>query len=132
MVNHRTVAEIQRKAVKRGKRSAVSRLLHAKYDKDVIAAWKLDLNRILHVFNVCSIVSLRLLLTVRVQTELAINTHGVVSDVHRGVVNTHAMVSELRRDLLESQERIDDQHQLVSNIHTLVHHQMTNCHHCPD
>ena len=64
LVHCRTVAEIQRKAIKRGKRNVVSRLIHAKNDKDVIAAWKLDLGRILHVFNVCSIVPVWLSLTV--------------------------------------------------------------------
>ena len=50
----RTVAEIQRKAMKQSERNAVSRLFHAKYNKEKIVAWKLDLNRILHVFNVRS------------------------------------------------------------------------------
>ena len=47
-----TVAEIQRKVIKKGKRNAVSRLLHAKSDKDTIATWRSDLNGILLVFNV--------------------------------------------------------------------------------
>ena len=51
-VDRRTVAEIQRKIVKRGGRNAVSRHLHAKSDKEAIATWRSDLNRILLVFNV--------------------------------------------------------------------------------
>jgi hypothetical protein len=47
-----TLGEIQREIIKKGKRSAVSRLLHAKNDKEMIAAWKLDLNKILLIFNV--------------------------------------------------------------------------------
>ena len=54
--NRRTVSEIQRNVVNRGKRNVVSRLFHAKNDKDTIAAWRLDLNRILHIFNVRSVV----------------------------------------------------------------------------
>ena len=50
------------KIVKQGKRNAVSRHLHARNDKDKIAGWRLDLNRILHVFNVRSAVSVRLFL----------------------------------------------------------------------
>ena len=46
------VAEIQKKVIKQGKRNAVSRLLHAKSDKDMIATWRSDLNGILLVFNV--------------------------------------------------------------------------------
>jgi hypothetical protein len=59
-----TLAEIQRKITKKGKRNAVSRLLHAKNDKETIATWKSDLNKILLVFNVSSIAVAWLLLTV--------------------------------------------------------------------
>jgi hypothetical protein len=50
------LAEIQRKIIEKGKRNPVSRLLHAKNDKEMIAAWKSDLNKILLVFNVRSVV----------------------------------------------------------------------------
>ena len=53
----RTVAEIQRKVIKTSRRNPVSRLFHAKNDKQAIATWKLDLNRILHIFDVGSIAS---------------------------------------------------------------------------
>ena len=53
----RTVAEIQGKIIKRSGRHRVSRFLHSRDDKDAIVAWKSDLNRILHVFNVCSVCS---------------------------------------------------------------------------
>jgi hypothetical protein len=54
-INRRTVAETQRKVVKQGKRNAVFRSIHARGDKEKIAAWKQDLVRVLHVFNVCLI-----------------------------------------------------------------------------
>ena len=60
-----TLAEIQGKIIKKGKRNAVFRLLHAKNDKETIATWKSDLSKILLIFNVRSIVILWLLLTVR-------------------------------------------------------------------
>ena len=129
LLHRRTVADIQRKAIKRGKRNAVSRLLHAKNDKDVIAAWRLDLDRILRVFNVCDIPSVQLSLTVRVQTELAITTHGIVSDVRHGVVDTHNMVSEIHQNMLKSQEGNDRQHQLVSSVHSSFYCQMNADHH---
>jgi hypothetical protein len=56
-LDQRTVAEIQRKVIKRSRRNVVSRLLHSKNDKEVITTWKSDLNRILHIFNVGSIAS---------------------------------------------------------------------------
>ena len=52
--DRRTVGEIQRKVIKRSKRNAVSRFVHAKNDKEIIAGWGLGPNRILRVFNVCS------------------------------------------------------------------------------
>ena len=55
----------------------------------MIATWKLDLNRILHVFNVCSVGSVLPSLTPAFQTELAINTHGMVLDIHHSVVKGH-------------------------------------------
>ena len=39
---------------KRDKRNIVSQLFHAKNDKDAIAAWSSELDRILDVFNVRS------------------------------------------------------------------------------
>ena len=54
-LNRRTVTEIQSNVVEKGKRHAISRAFHAKTDKDAITAWQQDLNRILHIFNVCSI-----------------------------------------------------------------------------
>ena len=48
----RTVAEIQRKVVKAGKRTAFRRIFSAKSDKDVIVAWRQDLNAVLNFFNV--------------------------------------------------------------------------------
>jgi len=126
------VAEIQRKAIKHSKRNVVSQLFHAKNDKETIASWKAELNRILQVFNVCSTVPVRSSLTIRFQTELALNTHAIVSDVHHGVVNTHTMVSEMHRNMLKSQEGTDDQYPPVSHIRTLFHHQMNNSHHFLD
>jgi len=50
------VAEIERKVIKQSKRSAISQYFHAQNDKEQIAAWRSDLNRILQVFNVRSII----------------------------------------------------------------------------
>ena len=63
--DRRTVAEIQGKATRHSGRNRASRLLHAWSDKDKIAAWKLELDRILRVFNVRSVCSTWLLLTIR-------------------------------------------------------------------
>jgi len=56
--------------------------------KDAIAAWNQDLNRILGIFNVRSIGngSARYILMASFQTELGINTHLLVVDIHRNMV----------------------------------------------
>jgi len=109
VINRRTVAGIQENIIEKSGRSLLSRLANAKNDKETITTWKLDLNRILHVFNVRSVNSARPLLIVHLQTELAINTHVIVSDI--------------RRNMLRSQEGTDDQILLVSDVCTLFHRQ---------
>ena len=49
------MADIQKKLVKWVKRNPVSRRLHAKKTKEKIAAWRMDLEKILQVFNVRSV-----------------------------------------------------------------------------
>ena len=97
------------KIIKKGKRGVISRLLHAKNDKETIAAWKLDLGRILLVFNVSFLVSLWLSLTVHCQTELAINTNVTVA-------STHVIVSDIHRTMMENQQGTDSNNLLVSLI----------------
>ena len=84
--NCRAVADIQKNIIKRGKRNGVSRMLHAKNDKETIATWRLELNRILQVFSVRSITVPWPPLTDPFQTELALNTSVAVSDIHRILV----------------------------------------------
>jgi tetratricopeptide (TPR) repeat protein len=79
------VAGIQAKVVKQGKRNAAHRVFRAKTDKEMIAAWKQDLSRILQVFNVRSRYFPWYSLT-SFQTELAINTHTLVADMHRNAL----------------------------------------------
>ena len=53
----RAASDIQKKAIEQKGRNYASRLIHAKGDKDKIVAWKLELDRILQVFNVRSLAS---------------------------------------------------------------------------
>ena len=80
--------DIQTKIIERNARNALSRLLHAKNDRETITAWKLDLDRTLHIFNVGSVTHARSSLTVLSQTELSINTHTAISDIHRTIMGT--------------------------------------------
>jgi len=97
----------------------ISRLAHAKSDKETIATWRSDLNRILLVFNVRSVFFLWLLLIVYSQTELAINTHVAVLNIHHDVVNTHILVSDIHRNMVNSQEGTDGQHRAVSDTRVI-------------
>ena len=90
------MVEIQRNIARLGERSAVSRLLHANDDKEAIAAWKSNLSRALHIFNVRSVTPVLSLLTGRFQTELLITTLVVISDIRHDVVNTQTIVSDVR------------------------------------
>ena len=101
------LAEIQRKLIKKGKQNAVSRLFHARSDKETITGWKSDLNKILLVFNVCSIVLVRPSLTVHSQTELALNTNTIVSGMDHNVTKIHAIVSNIDSTMTKIQEGTD-------------------------
>ena len=70
-----------------GKRNAVSRLLHAKDDKEAIDAWREDLNKVLLIFNVSTLSSVLDLLTAFFQTKLGINTRTLVGDMYRNMAN---------------------------------------------
>ena len=52
--NRRTVAEIHEEVKERSGRRRFLRFLHSRDDKEAIPAWNSKLDRILHVFNVCS------------------------------------------------------------------------------
>ena len=100
----RAVEDIQGRIIKQDKRNVLSRHLHAKNDKERIAAWRSGLTRVLQVFNVRSAVSVWLSLTLRSQTELVINTHVAVSGTHTVISNTHTMVSDIHRTIVQGQE----------------------------
>ena len=102
----RTVDEIQRHIIKRSKRNVISRHYHAKDDKEAIASWRLELDRILPVFNVCPITPARRLLTFRLQIELGVNTHATVSGTHQDIANEHTVGS----DVANAQTIVSDTH----------------------
>src|SRR5882757_22922 len=91
--NGRTVIEIRQNITKKGKRGIVSRLFHSKNDKEVITAWRSDLNGALLVFNVSFVVGARPPLSAWLQTEL--------------VINIHVDVRELRADFAKNQGGAD-------------------------
>jgi len=105
----------------------ISRYLNAKHDKEKIAAWKLDLNRILHVFNVRSIIFVWRLLTRDPQTELAIIGHVAVSEIHATVSETHATASETHAIVSQLENNATNTQIMVSEIHrTVVKDQKVN------
>ena len=104
----------------------ISRHLLAKNDKEKIAGWRSDLNRILHVFSVRSISSVWRLLTLHSQTKLAINTHVIVSDtraivsgLEHNFTSAQTMVSEIHRTVVKGQEGSGGKNLPVSDSHPL-------------
>ncbi|KAF9785522.1 hypothetical protein BJ322DRAFT_1194331 [Thelephora terrestris] len=75
-----TVGQIQRSVVELGERNFVSRIFLVNSDKETIAAWRSDLDRILLIF----------------ETELALHTHVAVSVIRHDVAGTREIVSEIR------------------------------------
>jgi hypothetical protein len=123
------VAEIERKVKEESRRNVALRLLHAKNDKDKIAGWASDINKILQIFNVRSFAPPLASLTIGFQTELAIDTnvavsgtynivsdvHKIVSGTHNIVSDTHNVVSDIRRIVAKQHEASDGQDRPVSN-----------------
>jgi hypothetical protein len=97
--NRRTVAEIREKVIKEAGRNLFSRLVHAKSDKETFAFWRSDLNRILHIFNVCSVISVRPSLTARLQIGLGVdkNSQDLVSNIHRNTVQNQGGANDQAR-----------------------------------
>jgi tetratricopeptide (TPR) repeat protein len=114
------VAEIQEKIIEKGGRNLFSRLVYAKDDKETIASWRSDLNRILLVFNVRSAISAWLSPTVHFQTELAIDTSANVSDVRHNVTNTRTVVVNTHTVVANTHTAIAGTHAVVSNTNTVV------------
>ena len=93
----RTIAEIQKNTIKRGKRNPISRRYRTKDDKEAIAAWKLELDGILHVFNV----------------------RATASGTHQDPTNKPVVVPDIRRN--ESKSRVvGSQNQPVSTTGALL------------
>ena len=112
-VNRRTVAGIQNNVIKRGQRSVVSRVFHSKTDKDAIAAWRQDLNRILQVFTVRPINRIWQSLIPRLQAELLMNTHLTVADTHSAVKDTHSTVKDTHLTVVDTHSMVADLHRNV-------------------
>ena len=111
---------MQKNVIKQGERNMVSRMLHAKSDKETIATWRSDLNGILQVFNVRSATAAWPPLIVSFQAELALNTNLTVSDIRHEVANTHNIVSDTHHDVLTTKTIVSDAHCDILNTQTIV------------
>ena len=117
--DRRTVADIQRRVDEKNSRNVLSRAFLAQSDKDTIAAWKGDLNRLLHIFNVRTVgLALPLLMT-SFQTELAIDTNVTVTDSHLKVADIHNEVTNIRQDVSVIKESVSNkQHSVCHTFFT--------------
>jgi len=110
------VAHIRSKVAERSKQNAISRAFHAKNDSQTIISWRTDLNRILLVFNVGSVIFIRPTLTVHSQTELGLNIYVTISNVRDGVANTHAVVADTHTVVAEVRQDVANTRAMVSDI----------------
>jgi len=113
------VMEIRQNIIKEGERGIVSRLSHSRNGKEMIAAWKSDLNGALLVFNVSLVFCARPPLRARFQTELVINIHVDVAD-------TRAVVADVRHDVRDTRTVVSNIHQGVFDTRTIVSNLQTN------
>jgi len=132
-LSSRILDEIRENIIKRGRRNVISRHYHVKDDKEAIATWRLDLNRVWRVFNVRSVIYVWPLLTVRFQTELGIDTRAtgsgarqdaankpsIFSDVTPEVGNTRTTASDIHHTALKSRKGTGGQNQAVSTARTV-------------
>ena len=111
-IGRRSMVEMQKNMVKRGKRNAFVRFILSKVDKDKIAAWNQELVRLLHVFNVRSINCVRNFanLTALFQAELAIDTNIRVADTQRIIGNTQTIVADTRVTVTNIEKKVGDIH----------------------
>ena len=59
-------------------------------------------------------------ITRRSQTELAINTHAIVSELGQNFTSAHAMVSDIHRTIVQGQEGNGSKHSSVGESLTLA------------
>jgi len=114
--------EIQRHGVEWRKRNAISRRYYARDNKEAIATWKLDLDGILRVLDVCYIIPVRRLLTAltfRFQTELEIHARATVPEIHHDAANTSTPISDTHRNKPKGHKDTDGKNQAVSTTRTL-------------
>ena len=114
------MAGIQNNVIERGKRNVVSRVFHSKTDKDAIAAWRQDLNRILQIFTVRPINRIWQSLIHHSQAELLMNTHLTVADTHLTVPDTHSTVKDTHLTVKDTHLTVADTHSMVADIHRNV------------
>jgi len=119
-LDRRTTTEIQGKIVKWGKRNAISQFLHTKNDEKMIATWRLELTRILQVFNVCPVHSVRSLLTFHFQAQPVMNPPATISDVRHDVANAHAIVSDVHHDSSQADNKTPDVRRDGSNTLAVI------------
>jgi len=121
MLYRRTVAEIQTKVAERSKQNGFSRIF--KDDSRIIANWRMNLDRIVLIFRVSSLVFIWTALTVHSQTELGPDTYVTISDVQGGVakaptavVDMHTVVSNLvRRNVAGTRAMVSKIHHRIAS-----------------
>ena len=116
------MADIQGRVDKKNSRNVFSRIFHAQNDKDTIAAWQADLNRLLQIFNVRSVGSALPSLMAPFQTELAIDTNAAATETDRKVTETDRKVMETDRKVTDMRQDVLAIKKSVANKQFSVRH----------
>ena len=93
------MVDIQRRVDEKYSRDTFSGIFYTQNDKNTIAAWKDDLDRLLHIFNVRSVGSASPSLTTPFQTELAIDTNVAATETDRKVTDMHQDVLAIKESV---------------------------------
>ena len=120
----RTMADVQRRPVRWGKRNEAPRHFHAKSDEETVANWKyshqvndLDYKWVWYLASASSAPEESPPLLPRsthgtVSDDDVTKTHTVVSKVQRDVAGACATFSDIRSNTLRSQEVVDSQNSI--------------------
>ena len=130
VLNHRTVAVIQKYIVKRGKRTIVPQFFRGKGDEELFASWESDFDEIRRVFDVRYFTVPSgggLTSPFHFQADHATSTDVGIPEVGDGVSNIRAAVSGVRTEPVDShttasdvdREGEDGRFRAVRNMRTL-------------
>ena len=112
------MADIQGKIIKKNERNVVARAFYARSDKDAIAAWEQEFDKILQIFQVRPLCFVWHSLKGSFQAELAVNTHVAVTGGRREVASINQKFTNMHRDILAIKEGVSNNQRSVCQTYS--------------